>query len=854
MLILLRIPSSPIFLSCDSLSTKNSGSRSACKPSLSQESHPNFPNASGDSDLPLYGIEPPISQDIDLQAWLEGATLAETSPESSQKSQPWIRGSLKQNLHRWERITTDQEVLSIIRHGWRPKFGYCLQTACFYARKPIPSIVIGSTLCCSRCKDALSCLPPPPSFQENKPEFFLQEHHEFITKTFQELHARVVIRTAKKQEVQNIAPLGIAVQRNGKKRMFYACTFFNRFLRNERFKYESMRTQGREVFATDEPQAAGWSIDLFSAFHFVDVAQDAQKFLGFRDLQSQLCVWQGMPFGVSQGPRIFTMLLRPPVAFWRSAYRASFVHLLDDFTSQASTPAKARHTSDQIVKHLQDLGFIIQEEKVVSGLSIIPRALGFKVDLPQQKFFLPDDRVQDIAQQAQRILAQHRAHPAGHCVQAIDLVSLAGKIVSGDIAIGPRARIFTRALYSAVYDQFDKRRSSATSYDNLRRYIYLPPSAAQSLGCWANPVRWNTGFSIAMPHICLPPEGFVQCDASNTGWGSALFVSSDLPESAYSSNSMVRRYGTVKNIPVKQAHRDLRQGIDLAGLFSASEKEENSTIREGLGVLRTFRRAELLLSGAHLHLHIDNQALAFCLGGAIPRYDPHPTGIPSDMKEIFKETLFPNLYGGSSGASLQRIVEGIFNIADDAAFTFTAIWVPRALNERADLLSHAADNDHSDYYISRHVLSHLADRWKLDFQLDVFASPHTALLPRFYSKFYHPDALAIDAFNQSWNNKVLWLHPPVNVIGLTLEYAKRQQAVGVLIVPQWPRQGFYAKLLGSSGNRIPTPAYCGGPPFIRDTFRLGLAHTILQFTREHNQSHSIPQGMMWAIYIDFRQH
>ena len=314
------------------------------------------------------------------------------------------------------------------------------------------------------------------------------------------------------------------------------------------------------------------------------------------------------------------------------------------------------------------------------------------------------------------------------------------------------------------------------------------------------------------------------------------------------------RYSNVKTISVRQAQRDLRQGIELAGLFSASEKEENSTIREGLGVLRTFRRAENLLSGAHFHLHVDNQALAFCLGGAIPKYDPHPTSIPSDMEEIYKETLFPNLYGGSSGATLQRIVEGIFNIADDSSFTLTAIWIPRALNERADLLSHAAYNDHSDYFISRHILTLLADRWNLDFKLDVFASSHTALLPRFYSKFYHPEASAIDAFNQSWQNEALWLHPPVNVIGLTLEYARLQQAFGVLIVPQWPRQLLYSKLLCSSGSRIPTPASCGGPPFIRDTYRIGLANTILAFNREHNQLHSILQGMMWALYIDFRQH
>ena len=612
-----------------------------------------------------------------------------------------------------------------------------------------------------------------------------------------------------------------------------------------------MRVHGREVFATDEPQAAGWAIDLFSAFHFVDVDPKAQRYLGFRDLQDRLHVFQGMPFGVSQGPRIFTMLLRPAVALWRSAFRASFVHLLDDFTGQDSTPTQARHTANKIVKHLQDLGFIIQDEKVVYGQHVIPRALGFKVDLPKQKFFLPDDRVQDIAQQAQRILSQHET--AIHCVQAIDLISLAGKIVSGDIAIGPRARIFTRALYSAVYDQLGARKSSSTSYVNLRRYIFLPKSAVQALACWADVERWNRGFPILLPHICLPPASFVQSDASNTGWGSAILINSKWPELEDTLNPLVARYSQAHAISVKQAKQKLQQGIEMAGLFSAGEQEENSTIREGLGVLRTFRRAENILKGTHFHLHVDNQALAFCLGGAIPRYEAHSSAIPSDIEEIYRETLFPNLYGGSSGAALQRIVESIFNIADDSSFTFTTIWIPRALNERADLLSHAAYDDHSDYFLPDYVIKRLADRWNLEFYIDVFASKYSALLPRFYSKFYHPEAIGVDAFNQRWPQAALWLHPPINVISLTLEYAKRQRAYGVLIVPQWSRQLFYAKLLGTSASRIPTPAHCGGPYFIRDTFRLGLAETMLAFNQHHAQHHSIPRGMLWALYIDFRK-
>jgi len=90
------------------------------------------------------------------------------------------------------------------------------------------------------------------------------------------------------------------------------------------------------------------------------------------------------------------------------------------------------------------------------------------------------------------------------------------------------------------------------------------------------------------------------------------------------------------------------------------------------------------------------------------------------------------------------------------------------------------------------------------------------------------------------------------VIALTIEYARRQKAFGVLIVPQWARQLFYAKLLGRKGSRFPTPASQGGPRFIRDVFRIGSAEQCLSFNNHHIPHQSLPQGILWAILIDFR--
>ena len=158
---------------------------------------------------------------------LQGEPLNEDSSAFSTSTQPWIRGRLRAKASSWRKLTSDPEVLSIVEDGWEPTFGWYSKINCFYARKPIPAIYQDSRYYCSRCKSPLESGKPPPSSQKNKDEFRELKHREFILQTLTELKQRGVTRRAEPHEVNNIAPLGVAIQKNGKRRIYYACTFLN---------------------------------------------------------------------------------------------------------------------------------------------------------------------------------------------------------------------------------------------------------------------------------------------------------------------------------------------------------------------------------------------------------------------------------------------------------------------------------------------------------------------------------------------------------------------------------------------------------------------------------------------------
>ena len=86
---------------------------------------------------------------------------------------------------------------------------------------------------------------------------------------------------------------------------------------------------------------------------------------------------------------------------------------------------------------------------------------------------------------------------------------------------------------------------------------------------------------------------------------------------------------------------------------------------------------------------------------------------------------------------------------------------------------------------------------RLNFEpdIDLFASRINYLFPKYV--FYRPDpeAFAIDAFSLQWSKMDFYAFQPFIVIPAVLSKIQREEALGVVVLPDWPSQGWYPKAL-----------------------------------------------------------
>ena len=143
---------------------------------------------------------------------------------------------------------------------------------------------------------------------------------------------------------------------------------------------------------------------------------------------------------------------------------------------------------------------------------------------------------------------------------------------------------------------------------------------------------------------------------------------------------------------------------------------------------------------------------------------------------------------GSSKIHLQVVALDIFNLCLSNSIVLEAQWIPRSLNEKADLLSRFVDKD--DWSINPSVFQVIDAKWG-PHTIDRFASYYNAQLPRFNSKFASPGCSGVDALAQDWRDENNWICPPVSAIVPSIRVLSSCSGYGTLIVPQWPSTYFW---------------------------------------------------------------
>ena len=352
-----------------------------------------------------------------------------------------VQGRLKRSILFWEiELDPSSFVLGIIRSGYR-----------------LPFIRFPPSVCMRNHQSAL-------------------ENPAFVSNAIEELVQTNCVLACDVCPLV-CSPLQVVTNARGKQRLVIDLRFVNQYLVQQKFKYEGLNVIP-SLFQQGDYMI---TFDLKSGYHHVDINKEFWPYLGFSWQYPGGCrrffMFRVLPFGLSTACYVFTKLLRPLVKHWRSNGRQAVIYI-DDGICAASTLAEMERHSKAIQADLRGAGFVLNTEKS----KLVPHQegewLGCNISLSSGCFRVPDEKIDRLKNSVWGILHPNRVH-----VRSV--ASIVGQIMSMSLALGPIARLRTRALYAII--------NNCTSW---HAYLSLGEEAREELLFWQSNVVTLNGHPI----------------------------------------------------------------------------------------------------------------------------------------------------------------------------------------------------------------------------------------------------------------------------------------------------------------------------------------------------------------------
>ncbi|KAI8499790.1 Phosphatidylinositide phosphatase SAC2 [Branchiostoma belcheri] len=241
-------------------------------------------------------------------------------------------------------------------------------------------------------------------------------------------------------------------------------------------------------------------LDLKDAYFTIPVDADSRRFLTFQ-WQGRFYQFQCLPFGVATAPRVFTKVLKVPVAILR---RRGFrlVVYLDDILVIGRSREACREALWAAIELLSRLGFVPNLEKSVLEPSQRITFLGSGIDTTQMVTFLPESKVLELQQLAHDVLTADRG------MLARELASVIGRLqaTTTSVWLAPLHFRSLQRLLSTVL------RVTRGHWEQL---VPLTESARADLRWWTDHLPRHNSRPILSPAAVI----VVETDASTAGWG-----------------------------------------------------------------------------------------------------------------------------------------------------------------------------------------------------------------------------------------------------------------------------------------------------------------------------------------------
>jgi hypothetical protein len=180
-------------------------------------------------------------------------------------------------------------------------------------------------------------------------------------------------------------------KKGGKWRKIIKAQDLNEYLIRKKFKMEDARLAAAILKKGD----FAVTIDISKAYHHVPVAEEMKKYLAFQ-YAGKVYQYQGVPFGVSTAPRVFSEVMHHCATAVRVKWKIRCVQYLDDWLLLEQSRTRLRRKAAQIVEFLQALGWLVNVEKSMLDPKQKFQFLGWKWDSKVPAVQLPTEKRREL--------------------------------------------------------------------------------------------------------------------------------------------------------------------------------------------------------------------------------------------------------------------------------------------------------------------------------------------------------------------------------------------------------------------------------------------------------------------------
>lgn len=152
-----------------------------------------------------------------------------------------------------------------------------------------------------------------------------------------------------------------------------------------------------------------------------------------------------------------------------------------------------------------------------------------------------------------------------------------------------------------------------------------------------------------------------------------------------------------------------------------------------------------------------------------------------------------NAMGGTHSRECNNIAKEIWLWCISKQIWLTSAHIPGRENVEADKECRVF-SDNKECMLRPGLFQRITEIWGKP-SIDLFASRMNHKVAQYASWKPDPGATFIDAFSITWSAQFFYAFPPFSLIACCLQKIETDLAEGLMIVPMWPTQPWYSKLL-----------------------------------------------------------